>query len=214
MRKARLLSLLAALACALTLPATAQTPKAAPKAAAPSPYRTAVFAGGCYWTVEYKFDQMKGVVNAVSGYSGGEIANPDYQEVIEGLTGHLEAVRVTYDPRVISYRQLTDHFWRMIDPTDKFGQVCDQGPNYQTAIFVANETERQAALASKAAIDDGPRKGKIVTAIRPAMPFYLAHQEYQDYAKKNREAYEKYRIGCGRDRRLVVIWRDKPKLKS
>jgi peptide-methionine (S)-S-oxide reductase len=170
---------------------------------------TAVFAGGCFWTVEYGFEKIPGVISAVSGYSGGAERNPTYKDVAGARTGHLEAVKVTYDPSRISYRQLVDAFWRMIDPTDDQGQACDIGPSYRTAIFVGSPAERAAAEASKAAIDTGSRKGKIVTRILAQKTFWPAEFEHQDFAKKHPADYEDYRVGCGRDRILARIWADK-----
>jgi peptide-methionine (S)-S-oxide reductase len=169
---------------------------------------TAVFAGGCFWTMQHGLEAVPGVVDTVAGYSGGTEPNPTYETVSSETTHYLESVKVTFDPAKISYRQLADRYWRMIDPTDAGGQVCDQGPSYHSAIFVASPEQEKAAEASKAAIDNGPRKGKIATVIRPAMTFYPAEGYHQHYADKNPVAYGAYRIGCGRDRRLAVIWRD------
>jgi methionine-S-sulfoxide reductase len=172
---------------------------------------SAVFAGGCFWTTEYQLEKIPGVISATSGFSGGQKANPTYNEVVRGNTGHLEAVRVVYDPSKVSYRQLADQFWRTIDPTDDHGQACDKGFNYRTAIFYANDAERQAALASKAAVDTGARKGRIVTQIRAAAPFYAAGPEHQDYAKRNPQDYARYARGCGRDQILARVWADSPR---
>lgn len=202
MNKRRFFTLVTTLALSLSAPAFAQAPRTA----------TAVFAGGCFWTVETKFEHVPGVISAVSGYSGGAGKNPSYDDVVKGRTGHLEAVQVTYNPSKISYRKLADQFWRMIDPTDTQGQVCDKGPNYKTAIFTANAAELQQATASKAAIDDGVRRGRIATVIRPAMPFWPAEAEHQDFARKNPARYEDYSQGCGRERVLARIWADKAKL--
>lgn len=180
-----------------------------PALAQPARTATAIFAGGCFWTTEYQMEKIPGVIRAVSGFSGGDERNPKYEDVYKGRTGHLEAVQVTYDPSRISYRQLVDRFWRTIDPTDDFGQACDKGPGYRTAIFYSSEAERQAAEASKAAIDDGPRKGRIVTRIRPAKAFWPADAEHQDFARRNPAHYEDYREGCGRDRILARLWADK-----
>jgi peptide-methionine (S)-S-oxide reductase len=201
MKSLRFISVLAALATLIVAPAQSQARLA-----------TAVFAGGCFWTMEYKFEHVAGVTSAVSGYSGGQEKNPTYNQVAGHKTHHLEVVKVTYDPAKISYRGLVDHYWRMIDPTDSEGQVCDLAPNYLTAIFVANPQEKAVAQASMAAINDGPRKGRIATTIRDAMPFYPAEAEHQDYARRNPGDYEAYRVGCGRDRVLARIWADKAPL--
>ncbi|HVV95359.1 MAG TPA: peptide-methionine (S)-S-oxide reductase MsrA [Hyphomicrobiales bacterium] len=180
---------------------------AAPALDAAGRLETAVFAGGCFWTVQHDFESIPGVVDTVAGYSGGTEPNPTYDLVSGETTHYLESVKVTFDPAKISYRQLADHYWRMIDPTDAGGQVCDQGPSYHSAIFVASPEQQKDAEASKAAIDNGPRQGKIATVIRAAMPFYPAEAYHQHYADRNPMSYGAYRIGCGRDRRLAVIWR-------
>ena len=197
MKPSRLFTLTCVLALSLTAPAFA-----AGKVA------TAVFAGGCFWTMEHKMEAVPGVKEAVSGYAGGPKGHPTY----ENHTGFLEAVKVTSDPAKISYRQLADFYWRMIDPTDSQGQVCDQGPTYKTAIFVATPAEKKAAEDSKTAVDNGPRANKIWTKILPLTTFYNAEAYHQDFAKKNPGQYDAYRVGCGRDERLAVIWSDKPKL--
>lgn len=163
--------------------------------------RTAVFAGGCFWSVEKFFEATPGVVEAVSGYAGGTSANPTY----ENHSGHLEAVRVTYDPAKVSYAQLVDRFYHNIDPTDPTGQICDKGPSYRTAIFTANAEERAVAEAAKTkyAKELG---AKITVTTRNAAPFWKAEGYHQDFAKKNPGQYERYRIGCGRDRTLRVVW--------
>jgi peptide-methionine (S)-S-oxide reductase len=163
--------------------------------------KTAVFAGGCFWSVEKFFEATPGVVAAVSGYSGGTSANPTY----ENHKGHVEAVKVTYDPAKISYAQLVDRFYHNIDPTDPNGQICDTGPSYRTGVFVSNAEERAVAEAAKAkyAKELG---AKITVQTRNAAPFWNAEGYHQDFAKKNPGHYERYRIGCGRDRTLKVVW--------
>lgn len=163
--------------------------------------KTAVFAGGCFWSIEKAFEAKPGVVDAVSGYSGGTTANPTYDK----HSGHLEAVRVTYDPAKVSYAQLVDYFFRNIDPTDPNGQICDKGPSYRTAIFVATPQEQQAAEQAKARVAT-TLKAKVATQVRNAAPFWKAEAYHQDYARKNPAAYERYRIGCGRDRALKAVW--------
>lgn len=163
--------------------------------------KTAVFAGGCFWSVEKFFEATPGVTNAVSGYSGGTSANPTY----ENHKGHLEAVKVTYDPAKISYAQLVDRFYHNIDPTDPKGQICDFGPSYRTAVFTSNAEERAIAEAAKAKY--AKELGAAITVqTRNAAPFWNAEGYHQDYAKKNPAHYERYRIGCGRDRVLRVVW--------
>lgn len=170
---------------------------AAPAAA----LKTAVFAGGCFWSMEKGFETTPGVVTAVSGYSGGTSARPTY----ENHEGHLEAVRVTYDPAKISYEALVDSYYHHIDPTDPYGQICDRGPSYKLAVFTANAQERAVAEAARARY--GKELGaKITVATRNAAPFYNAEAYHQDYAKKNPMQYERYRIGCGRPQALKAVW--------
>lgn len=172
---------------------------AAPAASAAT--KTAVFAGGCFWSVEKFFEATPGVVKAVSGYSGGTTSNPTY----ENHKGHLEAVKVTYDPAKVSYAKLVETFYRNIDPTDPSGQMCDKGPSYRTAIFAANPQERAIAEAEKAKVEK-LLGAQVTVATRNAAPFYTAEAYHQDFAKKNPAHYERYRIGCGRDRTLKVVW--------
>ncbi|HWA21943.1 MAG TPA: peptide-methionine (S)-S-oxide reductase MsrA [Caulobacterales bacterium] len=178
---------------------------AGPAIAAPT-MATAIFAGGCFWTMEHGLEEVPGVVSAVSGFTGGPEKNPTYQQVASERTGHVEAVKVTYDPAKISYRQLLDRYWRLTDPTDLGGQACDRGKSYQPAVFVASAAERKIAEASKAAIDSGPRKGRVATPIRNAAPFWPADAYHQDFAKRNPAYYERYRVGCGRDKILQKLW--------
>jgi len=183
---------------------SARAPEPAP-ARATGPTASAVFAGGCFWSTESAFEHMPGVVSATSGYSGGRTANPTYSQVGDGGTGHLEAVRVVYDPRQISYASLVTRFLRTIDPTDADGQFCDQGDQYRTAIFVANAAERRAAEAAKAEAARQLR-APVATAIRPASAFYPAEDYHQDFARRNPTRYGMYRRGCGRDARLQQVW--------
>ena len=184
--------------------AVAQGAAAQPAASAPR-LQTAVFAGGCFWCTEADFEKIPGVVAAESGYSGGAVRNPTYEQVTQGRTGHLEAVRVTYDPRRISYRQLVDRFWPTIDPTDDTGQFCDKGPSYRTAVFVT-PGQRAAAEASRAAAARRLKRGRMLTPVRAAAPFWPAEAYHQDFYKKNPLRYRLYRQGCGRDARLRQIW--------
>lgn len=167
----------------------------------------ATFAAGCFWCSESDFEHVPGVVDAVSGYTGGLVANPTYEQVSAGRTGHREAVRVTYDPARVSYAQLLDVYWRNVDPVDTGGQFCDRGPQYTSAIFVANDAELRLANASKRAIErSGRLRRPIATAILPAGPFYPAEAYHQAYYKKNSLRYRFYRTTCGRDRRLRQLW--------
>jgi peptide-methionine (S)-S-oxide reductase len=170
---------------------------------------SAIFAGGCFWSVEADFEKLPGILAAESGYTGGKTVNPTYRQVVAGGTGHAEAVRVTYDPDRISYAALLDHFWRHIDPSAKDAQFCDYGPQYRTAIFFQNEEQRTAAEATKAALEKSGRFYRVHTQIVPAARFYPAEAYHQDYARKNPSKYRYYKIGCKRDQRLARIWEDK-----
>lgn len=170
------------------------------------PLATAIFAGGCFWCIEADFEKLAGVVEAESGYSNGRLANPTYEQVSQGGTGHAEVVRVIYDPSKITYEKLLDYFWRHIDPTVKDRQFCDVGSQYRSAIFYQNDTEKKAAEASKAALERKGRFARIYTEIAPAGPFYLAEGYHQDYYKKNPIRYKYYRNGCGRDARVNEVW--------
>ena len=171
----------------------------------------AVFAGGCFWCMEPPFEKTKGVISVVSGYTGGPETAPSYSEVSSGKTGHVEAVRVRYDPSQVSYAYLLELFWRQIDPTDAGGQFADRGRQYQTAIFVKNAEERKLAEASKKALAaSGVFEQPIVTPIRAAGPFWEAEPYHQDYYKKNPEQYQRYRRGSGREAFLEETWRGRP----
>lgn len=168
---------------------------------------SAIFAGGCFWCVEHAFDEVEGVVSTTSGFTGGTEPDPDYDEVSSGGTGHVEAVRVVYRPDVVRYEELLDVFWHNIDPLDDGGQFCDRGAQYRSAIFVADDAQREAAEASKRALEASGRfERPIVTPIRPAQTFYPAAEYHQDYHHKNPIRYRFYRTGCGRDRRLQALW--------
>ncbi|HEY1072601.1 peptide-methionine (S)-S-oxide reductase MsrA [Brevundimonas sp.] len=185
-----------------------ETPvKAAPLEPAPAGYQTAVFAGGCFWSSEKAFDGLPGVRSAVSGFVGGTRPNPTYEQVIRGGTGYREAVMVTFDPAVVSYRTLVDRYWRTIDPTDPAGQVCDQGPSYVAAVY-ATEAQTATALASRAAAQAalGRWGSGFITPVYPAMRFWPAGAEHQDFARRHPARYEAYRIGCGRSARLRALW--------
>ena len=176
-------------------------------AAAGDGLATATFAGGCFWCVESDFDKVPGVVETISGYTGGTAANPTYKQVTAGGTGHREAVQIRYDPKQVSFERLLHVFWRSVDPTDANGQFCDRGESYQTAIFVRNEEERLLAEASKEALGqsmvlDAP----VVTPIEPAGEFYPAEGYHQDYYEKNPVRYRFYRFSCGRDSRVQQVW--------
>ena len=174
---------------------------AASAAVAASGLKTAVFAGGCFWSVEKGFESTPGVVTAVSGYAGGMNPSPTY----ENHEGHLEAVKVTYDPAKISYAQLVESYYRNIDPTDPYGQICDRGPSYKLAVFTGNAEERAVAEAARLKYEKQLR-AKITVVTRNAAPFHNAEGYHQDYAKKNPAAYQRYFVGCGRERALKAVW--------
>lgn len=168
---------------------------------------TATFAGGCFWCTEADFEKVPGVVDAVSGYTGGKVANPTYRQVSSGTTGHLEAVRVYYDPAKISYEGLLEAFWRMINPTDAGGQFVDRGMQYTTAIFYHDAKQKQAAEESKARLAASGRFGApLVTPIVEAGEFYVAEEYHQNYHDKNPLRYKFYRYGSGRDQYLEKTW--------
>jgi methionine-S-sulfoxide reductase len=167
----------------------------------------ATFAGGCFWCMEGPFEQLTGVRAVTSGYTGGAEADPTYEQVSSGRTGHAEAVQVAYDPSQASYQQLLQVFWRNIDPTDPGGQFADKGSQYRTAIFVHTEEQRRLAQESKAALE---RSGKftkpIVTPIVAASTFYPAEDYHQDYYKKHPTRYRLYKVGSGREGFLRKTW--------
>jgi peptide-methionine (S)-S-oxide reductase len=165
----------------------------------------AVFAGGCFWSTEANFEHMPGVIAAVSGFAGGRVANPGYEQVVRGGTGHLEAVQVTFDPTRISYRQLVDRFWLTIDPTDPDGQFCDQGVSYATAVF-STPAQKPAAEASRRAAAARIGAARFVTPVRDAARFWPAERYHQDFARLNPERYAGYTRFCGRAARLRAVW--------
>jgi peptide-methionine (S)-S-oxide reductase len=177
-----------------------------PGVAAPnSRLASAVFAGGCFWCTEADFDSVPGVVSTTSGYSGGKVANPTYEQVSGGGTGHIEVVKVVYDPAKVSYGTLVARFFRTVDPLDSGGQFCDRGYQYRSAIFVANAAERQIAEATKARAAALLKK-PVATLILPAARFYPAEGYHQDYYRKNAVKYKYYRWRCGREARLERVW--------
>jgi peptide-methionine (S)-S-oxide reductase len=182
--------------------ATTPVPRLAPVLA------RATFAGGCFWCMETAFEGLPGVTSVISGYTGGFQKDPTYEEVSAGSTGHAESVQVTYDPRQISYPRLLDIFWHNIDPTQADGQFCDHGNQYRSAIFYRDSSEKRMAEASKRALETTPQrfKGPIVTQIVAASPFWPAEEYHQDFYRKDPVRYQSYRLGCGRDRRLVQLW--------
>lgn len=173
------------------------------QAAAPA---TAIFASGCFWCTESDFEKLPGVIGAESGYTAGRKENPTYEEVSAGGTGHTEAVRVTYDPRKVSYAQLVDHFWHNVDPTTKDRQFCDGGSQYRSGIYWQTDEERKIAESSRDALLASGKFKTIHTEIMAASKFYPAEDYHQGYYKKNPVRYTYYRYGCGRDARLEELW--------
>lgn len=181
------------LAAMLVLPAAASAEEA-----------VAYFAGGCFWCTEADFEKLDGVSEAVSGYMGGDVADPSYEQVSSGGTGHTEAVRVHYDPQTISYRELVAFHWRNIDPTVEDRQFCDRGSQYRSGIYYRDGAERAVAEASRERI--ATRFDAVHTEIEAATTFYEAEAYHQDYAEKNPLRYKFYRFNCGRDARLQELW--------
>ena len=198
MRGTVLKSLIAAAFVALVAPVAGVVPAQAAQA-------VAIFAGGCFWCMEPPYDKTGGVISTTSGYIGGGTANPTYRQVSSGGTGHVEAVKVVYDPDRVSYEKLLDIFWRNVDPFDGGGQFCDRGSQYRSAIFYTGGAQKAAAQASKAAVET--RFGKsVATSVRRAGRFYPAEDYHQNYYRTNPVKYRYYRSHCGRDSRLAEVW--------
>ncbi len=176
-------------------------------ASAQDTVEVATFAGGCFWCVEEAFQQEEGVIDAVSGYTGGDVEDPSYEQVSSGRTGHYEAVEVRYDPERVAYERLLEVFWHNVDPTDAGGQFCDRGPQYRTAVFVHGPEQREAAEASKRRLREGDRvEEEIVTPILEAGEFWPAEDYHQEYYREHRVQYQFYKASCGRKRTLTEIW--------
>ncbi len=172
-----------------------------------SPHELATFAGGCFWCMVKPFDQYPGVISITSGFTGGHVADPTYEAISTGLTGHYEAVQIVYDPRLITYNQLLNIFWQQIDPTDLEGQFADRGAPYRTAIFYHTPQQQEAAEESRRILDQSHRfDDPIVTIIAPATTFYPAEDAHQDYYKKNPDHYQEYERSLGRDAFLDDHW--------
>jgi peptide-methionine (S)-S-oxide reductase len=167
----------------------------------------AYFAGGCFWCMEEAFEQVEGVIEVVSGYMGGTVANPSYEQVSGGSTGHAESVEVSYDPAKVNYQKLLDVFWRNVDPITPNAQFCDHGSQYRSAVFYGTDEEQRLSAESKAAIERSKRfSAPIVTQVVKASVFYPAEDYHQDFYKKNPFRYKSYKFGCGRARRLEALW--------
>ena len=180
-------------------PAAAQLPTMQPG------WEKAVFAMGCFWSAESDFDKLNGVKFTTSGYTGGRISNPSYEQVARGATGHAEAIEVAFDPEVVTYDQVLDYFWHHVDPFVSHRQFCDVGAQYRPEIFVRSEAQRAAAEASKKRIEMRFRD-PIVVGISTARTFYPADESHQDYYITHAAQYRFYRWSCGRDARLQEIW--------
>jgi peptide-methionine (S)-S-oxide reductase len=167
----------------------------------------ATFAGGCFWCMVKPFDELPGIIEVESGYSGGHVDNPTYEDVKKGDSGHYEVVRITFDPSLFSYQELLDLYWPQIDPTDDGGQFHDRGDQYRTAIFYHNEQQKEEAEASKQTMaESGKFQKPIVTKILPAAPFYLAEEYHQKFYKKNPDEYKQDRKVSGRDEFIDRHW--------
>jgi peptide-methionine (S)-S-oxide reductase len=170
-------------------------------------YKTATFAGGCFWCMEQPFDAIDGVISTIAGYTGGSKVNPTYREVSAGNTGHTESVQVTYDPQKVEYAKLVETFWHNIDPLDAKGQFCDKGSQYRSEIFYADDQQKAIATKAKSELTkSGQLDGPIATAITAASQFYPAEDYHQNFYQTNTLKYKVYRFGCGRDQRLEKIW--------
>ncbi len=168
---------------------------------------TIVLAGGCFWCIESDYEKLDGIIDVVSGYSGGHITNPTYQQVTTGTSGHIEVVEVTYNPKIISYEKILDYFWHHIDPTRNDGQFCDRGPQYRPAIFYKNDKEKEAILKSARHITKTkPFDAPLKVAFIPQATFYRAEEYHQDYYKKSPIRYKYYRFSCRRDARIEELW--------
>ena len=168
--------------------------------------KIATFAGGCFWSVEHVFDELPGVMSVTVGYAGGKAKKPSYEQVEMGITGHAESVQVVYDPVKIPYERLLDAYWHNTDPTSGAGQFCDTGSQYRPIIFVADEDQKAAAERSKTTLEQSGRFKRVLTKIEQATEFWPAEAYHQHYYKTHAAAYERYRVGCGRDARLRQLW--------
>lgn len=166
-----------------------------------------VFAGGCFWCVESDFDRVAGVKETVSGFTGGHVDNPSYKQVTRGGTGHIESVRITFDPAEVSFERLVHLFWRSVDPTDAGGQFCDRGESYTTAIFASSSRQHEIAELSKVKLKaSSTLKKPVVTPIRALTKFWPAERYHQNYYSKNPLRYRYYRNSCGRDKQVKTLW--------
>ncbi len=198
-QKSRMIAALAVLAIALG----GLMSMGASSAQAP---QTAVFAGGCFWCMESDMKAIPGVISVQSGYTGGHVVNPHYEDVVTETTGHYESVKVTFDPSRLTYQQLLARYWKLVDPTDDGGQFCDRGPSYRPAVFVNGPEQRAIAEGSRAVAAKNLKTGTMKEQILNLGPFYPSEEYHRDYAVRHHEDYEYYRLGCGRDARLAEVW--------
>ncbi len=191
-------------ACAVAAVRGQDAPAISP---APVDVQRAYFAGGCFWCMQYAFDKVPGVTKTIVGYTGGKVAAPEYEEVATGTTGHAESIEVQYDPKKVTYAQLLDVFWKNIDPTTLNRQFADHGTQYRTAIFYRDDVEKQAAEASKAALDKSGKYSKpIVTEITKVGAFYPAEEGHQEYYRKEPGPFQRYEVGSGRAGYIKKMW--------
>lgn len=170
-------------------------------------FEKATFAGGCFWCMVKPFDSLPGIESVISGYTGGHVENPTYEQVCTGTTGHTEAVQITFDPEVFPYKDLVEVYWQQTDPTDPNGQFVDKGNSYRPAIFYHSAEQKEIAEASKKALQASGRFDKpIITPIEPAQPFYAAEEYHQDFYKKSTDHYNRYRNMSGRDNYISQHW--------
>lgn len=200
-----ILSVLLAVSGLSVMPARAEQAVAAKDAIPDKIHAVAVFAGGCFWCMEAEFSHKGGVTDVVSGYAGESGTAPTYKQVGNGDTGFKEAVKVTYDPAVVSYQQLLDIFWSNVDPFDDKGQFCDKGMQYQAAIYYSSDEEKTLAENAQKSVEKKFKK-TVATQILPLTHFHPAEDYHQDFYEKNKEYYEKYKKGCERDQTLEDIW--------
>jgi len=165
----------------------------------------ATFAGGCFWCMEPPYDQVDGVIETISGFSGGHVENPSYEQVVRGGTGHLEVIQVVYNPETVNYERLLEIYWRNVDPFDGGGQFCDRGESYRPAIFVHNQAQKRMARESRQTVAERFDR-RIAVTIEPFDAFYPAGDDHQNYYQKNPVRYKYYRWRCGRDERLEAVW--------
>ncbi len=167
----------------------------------------AYFAGGCFWCMEEAFEKVNGVIAVVSGYMGGTVDNPTYEQVSDGRTGHAESIEVTYDPTKVTYQKLLDAFWRNVDPITPNAQFCDHGTQYRAVVFYSTDEEKRLSEESKSKLEQSKRfPAPIVTQLVQASTFYSAEDYHQDYYKKNPLRYKYYKFSCGRAQRLEALW--------